>query len=104
MSSADASRSSDGERIAVWDDSASAGRAWGLAVSADHLFVLRGGSPRLEVWTLDGRQELTDNLDGRLGERPDAASLALAPDGELLVLDAVTPRVLRFRVHFGQGR
>jgi len=95
--------SRDGERIAVWNDSANAGRALGLAVSEDHLFVLRGGSPRLEVWTLDGHQELTDDLGGRLGEQQDAASLALVPGGELLVLDAATPRVLRFRIHLAQN-
>jgi hypothetical protein len=94
-----------GERVAVWNDSASAGRSWGLAVTEDHLFVLRGGSPHLEIWTLDGRQESTDDLGGRLSAEPDAAaSLALAPGGELLVMDAATSRVLRFRIHLGEDR
>src|ERR1700674_825592 len=78
--------SAGGERVAIWNDSAGAGRSWGLAVTEDHLFVLRGASPHLEVWTLDGRQELTDDLGGRLSAQPDAASLALAPGGELLVM------------------
>lgn len=96
-----------GERVSVWSDSAGAGPLLGLAVSEDHVFVLRGGSPRLTVWTLDGKQELTDDLGARLGPSPDGASpedewLAAAPGGELLLLDASAARVLRFQVHFGQ--
>jgi streptogramin lyase len=97
--------SAGGERVAVWNDSANVGRCWGLAATEDHLFVLRGSSPHLEIWTLDGREESTDDLGGRLGAQPTAAvSLVKAPGGELLVLDAATPRVLRFRIRLGENR
>ncbi len=89
-----------GERMAEWGDAAGAAHILGLGVSQDHVFVLRDASPRLEVWTLDGMMELTDDLGGRLSATPArAAALALAPDGELLVLDAAAPHVLRFRVN-----
>ena len=90
-----------GERVAVWGNPLGNVRLSGLAVSQDHVFLLRGASPQLEVWTLDGRRELSDDLGGRLGVTG-AASFVLAPGGELLVLDAAGPRVLRFRIHLGQ--
>jgi sugar lactone lactonase YvrE len=101
-----------GERMAVWNDSATAEpnaeRFWGMAATADHLFVLRGGSPHLEIWTFDGRQESTDDLGGRLNTQPGSQTrtlaLAISPGGELLVMDAAAPRVLRFRIHLGENR
>jgi sugar lactone lactonase YvrE len=91
-----------GERVAVWNDSSAAGRTQGLAVSPEYVFVLRDASPRLEAWTLDGKRELADDLGGHLDAGSQAVSLAWAAGGELLVLDAAAPRVLRFRVHLGQ--
>ena len=96
----------EGESVGEWNDSADAGRAWGLAASGSHLYVLRGGSPRLEVWTFDGRLELTDDLGNRLSQRPDAGGLAVIPgpqDDDLLVMDAVASRVLHFRLRLGQN-
>ncbi len=90
-----------GERIAVWGNPLGTARLSGLAVSQDHVFLLHGAGPQLEIWTLDGRQEFSDDLGGRVGRAFSAVSLALAPGGELLVLDAAEPRVLRFRLPLG---
>jgi hypothetical protein len=94
-----------GERVAEWGDqpatgvSAGGAHILGLGVSSDHVFVLRDASPRLEVWTLDGMLELSDDLGGRLASAGGATTLALAPNGELIVLDPAAPHVLRFRVN-----
>jgi len=69
----------------------------GLTVSADHVFVLRGRSPRLEVWSLDGKQEIVDDLGSRLGPPSDGSAMSVA-NGELLVLDASASRIFRFRL------
>jgi DNA-binding beta-propeller fold protein YncE len=91
----------EGARVAVWDDSADApAPLLGLAVSSNYVFALRGDSPRIVVWTLDGQRRLADNLGDRLDAAPpNAGSLALSPAGELIVLDPSAPRVLRFRLH-----
>jgi DNA-binding beta-propeller fold protein YncE len=88
----------EGVRVAAWDDSVDdPAPLLGLAV---YVFMLRGGSPRVVVWTLDGQRRLADNLGGRLDAAPgNAGSLALSPAGELIVLDPSAPRVLRFRLH-----
>jgi DNA-binding beta-propeller fold protein YncE len=91
----------EGVRMAAWDDSADTpAPLLGLAVSSNYVFALRGASPRLVVWTLDGQRRLADNLGDRLDAAPpNAGSLALSPAGELIVLDPSAPRVLRFRLH-----
>jgi DNA-binding beta-propeller fold protein YncE len=91
----------EGVRVAAWDDSADdPAPLLGLAVSSNYIFMLRGASPRIVVWTLDGQRRLADDLGGRLNAAPrDAGSLALSPAGELVVLDPSAPRVLRFRLH-----
>jgi DNA-binding beta-propeller fold protein YncE len=91
-----------GAQAGSWDDSAgSDAPLLDLAVSSKYVFALRGASPRVVVWTLDGQHVLSDNLDGRLDSLAQGGgSLALSPDGELVVLDPVVPIVLRFRVHF----
>jgi len=91
----------EGVRVAAWDDSVDdPAPLLGLAVSSNYVFMLRGGSPRVVVWTLDGQRRLADNLGGRLDAAPgNAGSLALSPAGELIVLDPSAPRVLRFRLH-----
>jgi hypothetical protein len=91
----------EGMRVASWDDSADdPAPILGLAVSSNYVFMLRGASPRIVVWTLDGQRRLADNLGDRLDAAPaNAGSLALSPAGELIVLDPGVPRVLRFRIH-----
>jgi hypothetical protein len=120
--------SGEGEQVAAWESDAVAGPVLALAVSPKYLFALHAASPRLQVWTLDGKPRLSDDLGGRLAatsppdSSPDApqaegtaarqvASLAISPRGELVVLlpggvrdavpggDAAGPRVLRFRIH-----
>jgi hypothetical protein len=91
-----------GGQAGSWDDSAgSPAPLLDLAVSSKYVFALRGASPRIVVWTLDGQRVLSDNLDGRL-DSPErvGGSFALGPGGELVVLDPAVPRVLRFRVNF----
>lgn len=97
----------NGERIAAWPATAGAGPLLGLAASHDHLFALRANSPRLTVSNFDGKQELTDDLGGRLAassgtEASAAAWLAVTPDDELLVMDAGASHVFRFQVRLGQ--
>jgi DNA-binding beta-propeller fold protein YncE len=91
----------EGVRVAAWDDSGDEpAPLLSLAVSSTYVFMLRGGSPRLVVRTLDGQRRLADNLGGRLDAAPrNAGSLALSPAGELIVLDPSAPSVLRFRIH-----
>ena len=91
----------EGARVASWDDSVDVpAPQLGLAVSSSYVFVLRGASPRIVVWTLDGRRLLADDLGGRLDAAlPNAGNLALSPAGELIVLDPGRTRVLRFRIH-----
>lgn len=91
----------EGMRVAAWADSGDdPAPLLSLAVSSNYVFMLRGGSPRLVVWTLDGQKRLADNLGDRLDAAPrNAGSLALSPAGELIVLDPSAPRVLRFRIH-----
>jgi streptogramin lyase len=103
-----------GERVGFWNDPADDGKLLGLAVSETHVFVLRSASPRLTIWSLDGKRELSDDLGGRLGAAsggvaaPGAlqndAWIAAAPGDQFLVLDASAPRVLRFQVRPGQNR
>jgi DNA-binding beta-propeller fold protein YncE len=91
----------DGMQVASWDDSVDPpAPLLGLAVSSSYVFVLRGASPRIVVWTLAGQMRVSDNLAGRLDAAPrNAGSLAVSPSGELVVLDPAAPRVLRFRIH-----
>ena len=91
----------DGMQVAAWDDSVDGTAPFlGLAVSSNAVFMLRGESPRVVVWTLDGQRRFADNLGGRLDTAPrDAGSLVVTAAQELIVLDPSAPRVLRFRIH-----
>ena len=127
--------SSEGAQVAAWESDAAAGPLLALAVSPKYVFALHAASPRLQVWTLDGQPRLSDDLGGRLAAAPptgpstitsttlssaasgasgapgtaprQAASLAISPRGELVVLvpegvpdgNTAGPRVLRFRIH-----
>jgi streptogramin lyase len=94
----------EGREVAAWGQQAGATVSLlGLAVSPQYVFALRGASPRLEIWTLDGQQVLTDDLGGRLVGAPvSGTTIAWSPGGDLLVLDPSAPRVLRFRIHLAQ--
>lgn len=91
----------DGMQVAAWDDSVDGTAPFlGLAVSSNAVFLLRGESPRVVVWTLDGQRRFADNLGGRLDTAPrDSGSLVVDAAQELIVLDPSVPRVLRFRIH-----
>lgn len=92
--------SSDGVQSAAFKpDSGDASRLIGLAAAAHHVFALRGFPLRLEVWSEDGRRELTDTLGDRLSGVESAAYLAANAAGDLIVLDPEARRVFRFRAH-----
>jgi len=94
--------SRSGEVAGSWGDSGDAVAAVrGLAVSQKYVFVLRGTSPCLEAWTLDGQRAFADDLGGRWNPAPADAAAAMATDGagDLYVLDSAVPRVLHFRIH-----
>jgi len=89
-----------GAQVAVWDAPSDAPAPLrGMAVSRSHLFVLRGATPQLEVWTLDGQRILTDTLGSRLDASPSASLfLAVTRDEQVFLLDPAQPRVLHFRL------
>jgi len=91
----------DGAQSAIFkpDDSGDASRLVGLAAAAHHVFALRGFPVRLEVWSEDGRRELTDTLGDRLSGVESAAYLAANAAGDLMVLDPKARRVFRFHAH-----
>jgi hypothetical protein len=91
----------EGMLVTSWDDSADGpAPLLGLAISSNAVFMLRGASPRIVVWTLDGQRRLADNLGGRLDAAPaNSGSMVVDAAQELIVLDPGTPRVLRFRIH-----
>jgi sugar lactone lactonase YvrE len=93
-----------GAQVAVWDAPQNAGPLQGLALSRDHLFVLRGGametpqSPGIEVWTLEGELVFGEALGNRVGASSASLYLGASRDEQIFVLDPVRPRVLRFRL------
>jgi len=92
----------DGAQVTEWQVPGGTAPLQSLAVSATDVFVLRGANPRMEVFTLDGKPELADNLGGQLeAASPIPRSLGLAPSGELVVLDPAARRILQFRINFG---
>jgi sugar lactone lactonase YvrE len=91
---------SRGAQVAIWEAPAEAAiPLWGLAISRRHLFALRGSNPHAEVWTLDGVRILSQSLEATLETTAQrAVSFAVAGEGDLFLLDAARPRVLRFRI------
>ncbi len=96
--------SSDGSWITSWiageDASGQSHRVTGLAVDAQFVFTMSAASPRIQVWTLDGRHK----LDADLGEHFGAATIAepqiaVTPHSELLVFDPSAPRIYWFQMH-----
>lgn len=75
----------------------------GLAVSSKYVFLASCQERGVRVWSTEGKFLFAD----RLGERFDypafrcaPSAAAMSPTGELLVLDPVADRVLRFQIHF----
>lgn len=94
----------DGDLVSAWGTTETApdeiqGLS-GIAMSGKYVFADDGVNHRVHVWTLDGQHKLSDDLGGRLSHDSLAPDIAVNPDGELLVLDPVGPRVLRFRINF----
>jgi streptogramin lyase len=73
----------------------------GLAVSEKYVFTIAEPS-RLAVWTREGRLERTDDLGRRIrgGDALPPVDLAFIRPNQLLVLDELGARVLRFRINF----
>jgi hypothetical protein len=73
----------------------------GLAVSEKYVFAIAGPS-RLAVWTREGRLVRTDDLGKRIqgNDAPPPVYLAFMRPDQLLVLDLLGARVLRFRINF----
>jgi hypothetical protein len=73
----------------------------GIAVSKKYLLTIAGPS-RLAIWTREGQLMLADDLGGRIkgGDALPPVHLALVPPDQLLVLDVLGARVLRFRINF----
>ena len=94
--------SSDGSWITAWtatgNDTTTTSALTGFAVGGQYVFTFSPAPPRIRVWTLDGQHKLDDNLGGRLDSAP-APQIVVTPGLELLVLDAASPRVYRFRIH-----
>jgi hypothetical protein len=94
--------SSDGSWITSWiavdNGTAPPGAITGFAVAGQYVFTCSATQPRFRVWTLDGQHKIDDNLGGYL-DGVAAPQLAVTPGAELLVLDPVSPRVFRFRIH-----
>jgi streptogramin lyase len=90
-----------GAQVALWDPPpGTAGEPLrGIAVSRNHVLVLRGAKPRLEVWTFEGRRVLADAFGDRFDAAPPASLyFAVSRDEQIFLLDPARPRVLRFRL------
>ena len=94
--------SSDGSWITAWsavgNDVATTSALTGFAVGGQYVFTFSAAPPRIRVWTLDGQHKLDDNLGGHV-DSVAAPQIVVTSGAELLVLDAVAPRVYRFRIH-----
>jgi len=97
---------SDGTFVAAWNFSfadpapeSGSNKGIGLAVSAKFVAASDGG--RLQIWALDGKPLLAvEHLPPAASAEPaEPADIAIAPNGDLLILDAVRGRVLRFRLN-----
>jgi DNA-binding beta-propeller fold protein YncE len=71
----------------------------GIGVTLGGIVVADPDIRGVRVWGLDGRQKLTDTLDGKLKDSSDFQIVA-GPGGELLVLDTTNTRLYRFHMHF----
>ncbi len=101
--------SAEGEFIRAWDfpfsyppAGAEGNEGYGLAASDKFVVASDRGKGIVEFWTLDGQPKMSvDNLARTAFPQPPVpAAVSLTSKGELLVLDATAPRVLRFRINF----
>lgn len=78
-------------------------RVVGLAVSSKGMFVAAGPAGKVIAWSLDCQPRTLEDPAGRSQFPPGQfgpSDVAFTPSGELLVLDSLGARVLRFRVNF----
>jgi hypothetical protein len=88
-----------GQQEAVWEPPAdSTGALRAIAVSRNHVFVLRGTKPQMEIWDVDGKRMGVDTLGGLLDASSKNLPLAATPDEQVFVLDTAKSRVLRFQL------
>jgi DNA-binding beta-propeller fold protein YncE len=94
--------SSDGSWITSWsaagNDAATNGAVTGFTVGGQYVFTVGATPPQIRVWALDGTHKLDDNLGGHV-DGVEAPQIVVTSGAELLVLDAASPRVYRFRIH-----
>jgi DNA-binding beta-propeller fold protein YncE len=97
--------SAQGDLVSTWDRSGSGGlrtkNPVSLAASDRYLFCFDAAPPRLLVWRLDGAPVFQQDLSTRIAlssGRPDTrAAITVVADGDLLLLDPSSGKVLRFR-------
>jgi len=96
----------DGTFVAAWnlpltDPSPEPGGNKGIALAASEKFVAASDGVSVQIWTLDGKPSFVENhLPPVASPEPATPSdIVIAPNGDLLVLDAPRARVLRFRVN-----
>lgn len=72
-----------------------------IAVSQNYVFAMDDNGRMLHVWSIDGAPKADVDLAPELGQggRP-APPIAASPRKELLVLDTLEGRVLRYRINF----
>ncbi len=76
-----------------WDTSA------GFALWSNHIFVMDANGRMLHVAGLDGSMTVDTDLAPQLGQgRRSPPMLAVDPKGDLLVLDPLECRILRYRI------
>jgi streptogramin lyase len=89
-----------GAQVALWDPPAGAAEPLrGIAVSRQHVLVLRGQEPQLEAWSFDGQRLLTESLGSRFEAPPEDLYFAASRDEQVFVLDPAALRILRFRLN-----
>lgn len=76
--------------------------SYGLAVSPKYVALLDAARGHLDFWTLGGEMQQSFSLAARqeIGASAALAAIAWTPRGDLLLLDAASARVLRYRVNF----
>ncbi len=99
--------SREGQLAATWEipaTSASRGQvplSSAIASSDKYIFIADSGGRVLDVWTMTGEHRLDEDLDHWVAPAPlEIEGMAVSPHGELLVLDRVAGRVLRFHINF----
>jgi DNA-binding beta-propeller fold protein YncE len=96
----------DGDYVAAWGGtppgatSGSAPAGCGIGATSKYVFTPDTAIRGVTVWTADGQLKFTDPLDNRLQNGTGHFQIAVSNRGELLVLDVVGTRVLRFRINF----